>query len=126
MDDYFYAWKVLNVHTQFLSKKESWIGLELGPGDGLLSALLAAALGSRGLTLVDTGDFAHRNGMRYQHQINQFLIAFPSAKLSKITSDHGIENMLSLVDGSYKTQGLSSLRILESGSFDLIFSQAVL
>jgi len=76
--------------------------------------------------LVDTGDFAHRNGMRYQHQINQFLIAFPYAKLPKITHDHGIENMLSLVEGRYKTQGLSSLQNLESGSYDMIFSQAVL
>ena len=38
MDDYSYAWKVLNIHTKLLDNKSNWVGLELGPGDGLLSA----------------------------------------------------------------------------------------
>ena len=126
MDDYSYAWKVMNIHVQVLYKKHFWTGLELGPGDGLLSAFLAPALGAKSLTWVDNGDFAHKDDEKYIHQINQFMAAFPDATLPKITFPQSIEKMLSSVGGSYLTQGLSSLKILESGSYDLIYSQAVL
>jgi hypothetical protein len=55
MDDYTYAWKILSLHTSFFKGSNNWKGLELGPGDGLLSALLAPAIESSGLVLIDSG-----------------------------------------------------------------------
>jgi len=51
MNDYSYAWKVLNVHAKFLSKKESWIGLELGPGEWFTTCTSCTSIGSKGLDL---------------------------------------------------------------------------
>ena len=73
MDDYSYAWKVLNIHVPAICKKNGWTGLELGPGNGLLSAFLAPALGSQGLTMVDVGDYAHKDLGRYHYQIKKIL-----------------------------------------------------
>ena len=57
--------------------------------------------------------------------IMKFMEAFPNASIPEIPYHEGINNMLSSVNGNYHTQGLSSLKSLE-GSYDLIFSQAVL
>jgi len=108
------------------NKKNGWTGLELGPGDGLLSAFLAPALGSQGLTMVDSGDYAHKDVGRYHYQIQKFLESFPDLKLPDITMNHEINMMLSSVGGSYHSKGLSSLSGLKENSYDLIFSQAVL
>ena len=80
MDDYSYAWSVLEKHSSVLRKGSSWEGLELGPGDGLLSAFLAPAAGSTGLTLVDTGDFAHKDWSLYKKQVSQFFSIYPFIK----------------------------------------------
>ena len=113
MDDYTYAWDVLNVHTKVLNNKSNWIGLELGPGDGLLSAILAHALGSKGVSLVDSGNYANINSAMYQKQIKYFLKAFPDASLPAVNFNQSVEKMLSSVNGNYYTQGLSSLQKLE-------------
>jgi SAM-dependent methyltransferase len=126
MDEFSYVWKVLENHTSKLDKSNDWIGLELGPGDGLLSAFMAPALGSLGLTLVDTGDFAHKDAGRYHQQITQFLNTFPDVTLPDIVYSHDVNKMLSSVGGRYSSQGLQSLKELKANSFDLIFSQAVL
>jgi len=73
MDDYSYAWSVLKKHSSVLKKNSKWNGLELGPGDGLLSAFLSSAAGSIGLTLVDAGDFAHKDWRLYKKQIPEFV-----------------------------------------------------
>jgi len=126
MDDYSYAWKVLQKHAAELDMKEGWNGLELGPGDGLLSAFLAPVVGASGLTLVDAGDFAHKNAERYCKQLSQFRAAFPGALLPDFPAAIDVDVLLDAVGGSYHSLGLQSLRKLKSDSFDLIYSQAVL
>ena len=126
MDDFSYAWKVLQKHASELDQAKGWKGLELGPGDGLLSAFLAPAMGASGLTLVDAGDFAHKDVKRYHQQINGFLKSFPDVRLPKITESNSIDEMLSSVGGDNYCGGLRSLQSLESNSYDLIYSQAVL
>ncbi len=69
MDDFSYAWGILKKHATVVLEVKDWRGLELGPGDGLLSSLLAPALQSSGLTLLDVGDYAHRDLNRYKSQI---------------------------------------------------------
>lgn len=126
MDDYSYAWSVLKKHASVLKKNSDWNAIELGPGDGLLSAFLAPALGSSGLTLVDAGDFAHKDWNLYKSQISQFLIANPLLDVADFTIEKKIKDTLESVGSSYYTEGLTSLKLLNTNSFDLIYSQAVL
>ena len=126
MDDFSYVWKVLNKHISVLNDTNGWRGLELGPGDSVLSALLAPALGSSGLTLVDSGNFANNDARIYYHNIAQFLDSYPDLRLPNIPDNSNVKEMLSSVGGSYYTKGMYSLQGLESDSYNLIYSQAVL
>jgi len=127
MDKFNYAWNVLSRHReQIPSEKLNWYGLELGPGDGILSALLAPALGSAGLTLLDSGDYADKNIRKYLQQIDDFLAIFYHYKLPNYASCTNIDELLKYSGGAYHTKGLSSLKRLPDNSFDIIFSQAVL
>tara|TARA_B100001113_G_C21008590_1_gene578221 strand:- start:139 stop:1005 length:867 start_codon:yes stop_codon:yes gene_type:complete len=126
MDDFSYAWEVLKKHTSNLNIKKNWKGLELGPGDGVLSSLLAPALGSSGLTLVDSGNYAHNDMILYDKQIKSFKKSNPDIYLPNIIFEKDINTMLSYVNGIYMSKGLMSLKTIGELSFDLIFSQAVL
>lgn len=126
MDDFSYAWRVLQRHVSVLGEKEGWRGLELGPGDGLLSAFLAPAAGSDGLVLVDSGDFVHKDVERYKKQISKFLAAYPEARLPALANSDDVHVLLGIVGGAYYSHGLQSLAKMKSGAFDLIYSQAVL
>jgi SAM-dependent methyltransferase len=126
MDDYTYVWRVLSNHVSILNEKKDWRGLELGPGDGVLSALIAPAMGSSSLVLVDSGNYAHRNTNKYKSQIEKFSKNFPKLAVPDYAEANNIENMLSIAGGKYLSNGLNSLCKLESNSLDLIYSQAVL
>jgi hypothetical protein len=126
MDDYSYAWDVLQKHSAVLQGVKGWRGLELGPGDGLLSSLLAPAAFSSGLVLLDVGDYAHKNIKHYLAQVKGFIEKHPGAELPDYSVATDVPSMLSKANGRYLCEGLESLRSLEDESFDLIFSQAVL
>ena len=126
MDDFNYAWDVLKSHKNSVNVKDGWYGLELGPGDGLLSAFLVSNLNSSGLVMVDAGDYAHKNIQKYIKQIENFRLSYPNSQVQKISNNLSIDELLSSRGSAYHSKGLESLRILESNSFDLIFSQAVL
>jgi len=126
MDDSSYAWTVLKKHASILNENSGWKAIELGPGDSLLSAFLSPAVGSSGLTLVDAGDFAHKDWSLYKSQISQFATANPSLDVVDFTKEKEINDALKSVGSSYYTEGLISLKSLNTGSFDLIYSQAVL
>jgi len=125
MDDCSYAWSVLNKHASVLNGNSDWSGLELGPGDGLLSAFLSPAVGSTGLTLVDSGNFTHNDLDLYKKQIAQFLHADSSLSITEFLQSSNIEEALQSVGSCYHTNGLDSLKSQSSNSFDLIYSQAV-
>jgi hypothetical protein len=98
----------------------------LGPGDGLLSSLLAPAAFSSGLVLLDVGDYAHKNIKHYLAQVRGFIEKHLGAELPDYSVATDVPSMLSKANGRYLCEGLESLRSLEDESFDLIFSQAVL
>jgi SAM-dependent methyltransferase len=124
-DDPAYAWRVLAEHAQHLPALDRpWRGLELGPGDGLLTALIASAFGAGGVTLVDAGDFAHRDADRYRAALALVAQQHPEVFLPKSVGDAAA--ILTAANGAYLTQGLASLRSLPSASVDFIWSQAVL
>jgi len=126
MDDLSYAWKVLSLHTTHLNKISKWRGLELGPGDSVLSALIAPGLGSTGLVLVDVGEYIDKDIKRYNEQITRFKIKYNNLVLPNYSQADNLNKMLKISGGEYYHNGIQSLKKLKSGSFDLIYSQAVL
>ena len=126
MDDYNYAWEVLCNHFKSIDSIDKWKGIEIGPGDGVLSSLLAPALGSSGLTLVDEGNFINFNDYKYRGQMKKFKNDFPELTLPNYSNANDVNQMLKLAGGSYHTEGLKSLKKLKTQTYDLIFSQAVL
>tara|TARA_Y100000591_G_C21849848_1_gene711002 strand:+ start:3560 stop:4435 length:876 start_codon:yes stop_codon:yes gene_type:complete len=126
MDDFSYAWSVLKKHASELKIEKNWKALEMGPGDSVLSSLLAPALGSKGLILVDSGNFAHKDMSLYKKQIENFKKKYPALELPFISFEKDLDKMLSYVNGNYFYNGLQSLKMIKSSSLNLIFSQAVL
>jgi SAM-dependent methyltransferase len=98
--------------------------LELGPGDSLGTALIAAALGAEHCYLADNGDYASRDVNSYKEMARHLVeqgYEFPSLK--EIQS---VDEILSVCNATYLTNGLASLRELPPDSVDFIFSNAVL
>ena len=126
MDTAEYALEVFRTHTQkagFAGALDGKVLLELGPGDSIATAIIAAAHGARAL-LVDSGRFVRRD-------------MAPLVELERVLRDGGlnppslagcraIEEVLDRCSARYMTGGLESLRQVESGSVDLVFSNAVL
>ena len=79
----------------------------MGPGDSVLSSLLAPALGSKGLILVDSGNFAHKDMSLYKKQIENFKKKYPALELPFISFEKDLDKMLSYVNGNYFYNGLS-------------------
>jgi hypothetical protein len=98
--------------------------LEIGPGESLLTPLLARAAGFEHVVLVDEGwqlgndaricaDFSRQERARGRN-------------VPEIPARSSIEDVLRLCSTDYLTTGLASLTALGSGSVDFSFSHAVL
>jgi len=97
--------------------------LELGPGDSIATAIIAASHGARAI-IVDAGRFVREDMSSY-------------ARLACILNERGltsvnvstcrnVNEILAGCNATYMTDGLESLRKIETESIDMIFSQAVL
>ncbi len=97
--------------------------LELGPGDSVATAVIAAAQGARAV-LVDVGRFAEADPRNY------FTLAEHLRTLGlnppDLSSCRSIEEVLRACDAQYLTDGVRSFRQVQTASIDLLFSQAVL
>jgi len=97
--------------------------LELGPGDSIATAILAAAHGARAV-LVDSGDYASQDLQVYldlAERLSEQGLAAPD-----LDGVRTLPEILERCASSYLTEGLASLEGLPSDSIDLVFSQAVL
>jgi len=98
--------------------------LELGPGDSVLSAGVARALGGRASWLADAGDFASRDA--------QLFVALDTALAAAGLPSNGLpaglsfEETLSRLNARYLTGGVASLAAIPDHSVDLIWSSVVL
>jgi SAM-dependent methyltransferase len=122
-----YAHDVYRQHfdrSPFSRKHSGFVVLEVGPGDSLLSAIVAKAYGARACYLVDSGAFAIEDMAPYR-AIGNYLrsLDLPPLDLSDVTDMKGV---LAMCNAVYKTRGVSSVREIPSGSVDFIWSQAVL
>jgi SAM-dependent methyltransferase len=126
MDSSKYAIRIFCGHV----KKAGLVGrlrgktvLELGPGDSIASAIVAAAYGAEAI-LIDAGPFARTDVAPY-HQLDRSLgdiLPLPN----RIAGCRNIDQILERCQARYLTKGLESLKRIETKSVDLIFSQAVL
>lgn len=126
MDRGDYAVRTFNSHAEKTGLMAQLTGktvLELGPGDSVATALIAAAHGARAV-LVDMGAYARMDLQPYVELGRALAMqGLPAPDLSGCRS---IGEMLARCGARYMTEGLRSLRGIESESVDLIFSQAVL
>jgi len=121
-----YAYGVFMKHYQrsnFARKGCGFVSLELGPGDSLLSAIVAHAHGSSKCYLVDAGSFATKEIAPYR-EMADFLrkLNLPTPNIDKSSE---LAGALTSCNAVYLTQGLNSLKMIPSGSVDFIWSQAV-
>ena len=98
--------------------------MELGPGDSVLSAGVARAMGASKTYLVDAGDFARRDPDLF-YALDRSL---PSAGLPALELPKGLsfDAVLNTVNAEYLTGGVASLADVPTGSVDLIWSSVVL
>lgn len=126
MDQADYAVRVFQQHfaQSGLVVGQAFVGLELGPGDSLASAVIASTYGAAHTHLVDVGAFATTDLAAYR-RVAQHLLArgMKPPNLDGITDMNGL---LTACGASYGTGGLASLRMIPTRSVDFIWSQAVL
>lgn len=126
MDTSVYALDVFDVHMQKTGLTGQLQGktiLELGPGDSIATAIIAAAHGAKAI-LVDAGSFVRTDIDPY---INLAKLLDNNNLHSPDLSDcRNIDEILVRCHAQYLKNGLKSIREIENESIDLIFSQAVL
>jgi hypothetical protein len=126
MDNIEYSISVFQSHLKNSNIKSDLNGkviLELGPGDSISTAVIAAAYGAKAI-LVDVGHFVQQDISVY-FKLESVLQAkgLNPPDLSKCVN---LQEVLKTCNASYMTNGLSSLKTLENDSVNFIFSQAVL
>lgn len=127
MEEPSYAHGVFRKHFDAVRSRKTFdrfVGLELGPGDSLLSAMIAHAYGATGYYLVDVGAFAQFDVKRYEA-----MAAFLADQgLTVIENDSmtSVEAILTACGATYGTHGLISLRTIPDHSVDYIWSHTVL
>ena len=122
-----YAYQVFQKHfdqARSLRRLNNWIGLELGPGDSLLSAMVAYAHGASAYYLVDSGEYA-RAGVQQYRAMAKFLaeqdLSVPNAQYLE-----SVNATLAACQARYGTLGLDSLRAIPDESVDFVWSHTVL
>lgn len=127
MDRPDYAYGVFRTHfdrSNFPGKARGFVGLELGPGDSALSAVIAAAHGARRLHLVDAGHFATEDLTPYRQMATQLRSkGLPAPDINQVES---LGALLAACRADYGTAGLASLQAIEAASVDFVWSHAVL
>lgn len=121
-----YALRVFQQHfarTQ-LQGKQGFVAIELGPGDSLSSALVAAAHGASQTYLIDAGPFATSEMVVYREMAAYLRDrGFDPPSLDGV---HDVPGLLRACRASYGFRGLDSLREVPTASVDFIWSHAVL
>ncbi len=127
MDDPGYAVGVFRHHldrARSAAPLPSFVGLEVGPGDSLASAVIARAHGASQYYLLDVGEFASAGMSSYRRlstHLAELGLAPPS--LEQITT---VDELLGACRAQYLTRGLDSLRLIPTASVDYVWSHTVL
>jgi SAM-dependent methyltransferase len=126
MDEVTYVQGVFDKHIRRAGLTNQLNGktvLELGPGDSLATAVIAACYGAS-VILIDSGDYAIRDVRLYQSFANR--LKEQGLDAPDLSRAECREDVLKICGAKFLPNGLSSLQTIADGSVDLIFSQAVL
>ena len=98
--------------------------MEIGPGDGIATAIFAKKFDSPKVYLIDKEDYADKNISVYLKIIK----SLDNNLLSKIDYRNikNINDLLSAFNAYYLIEGLNSLKKIESESIDYLFSHSVM
>lgn len=127
MDRPEYALRIFRRHfdaASLVGKADGFVGLELGPGDSLSSALLAKTFGASKTFLVDVECCAStdlRVYRRMESHLRQLGMYPPSLDHCRTMDD-----IAETCGTQYMTEGLTSLRKIPSAAVDFVWSNAVL
>lgn len=122
-----YAYSVFKKHfdgVQLCQPRDGFVGLELGPGDSLFSAMVAYGFGASGFYLIDAGAKAQTD-LKYYQGMAKFLRE-AGVKTPDLSNANNLEAVLMACGATYGTSGLRSLRTVPDRSVDFIFSHTVL
>lgn len=125
MDTAAYALDVFRTHAKYAGL-DTFAGktiLELGPGDGIATALLAAAHGASAI-LLDTGAYVRADVESARSLESQLRAAGLSPPA--LGACRNLDDVFAACNARYLTDGLASMRELPAASVDWIFSQSVL
>ena len=126
MDQSAYVISVFNAHCEWVGLKshlKNRVILELGPGDSIATAIVAACYGAKTI-LIDSGEYISKDIDFYISLAEDLRkLGHEPPDLSAIKN---IGDILDLCEASYDSEGLVSLKEIPQDSVDLIFSQAVL
>jgi SAM-dependent methyltransferase len=127
MDRPEYALRIFRRHFDAASlagKADGFVGLELGPGDSLDSALIAKTFGASKTFLVDAESCASTDvGVYRQMESHLRQLGMYPPNLDHCRT---IDDVAESCGAEYLTEGLTSLRKIPSASVDFVWSNAVL
>ncbi len=122
-----YALQVFHHHydaADFSRKNAGFVGMELGPGDSLFSAMMVRALGGSRTYLVDVGHFASADVAFYRKM--ELYLRQLGLNPPNLENCSTLEEVMAACSMEYFTEGLASLRKVPSESVDFIWSHAVM
>jgi SAM-dependent methyltransferase len=127
MDRPEYALRIFRRHFDAASltgKADGFVGLELGPGDSLDSALIAKTFGASKTILVDVESCASTDvGVYRRMESHLRQLGMYPPNLDRCRS---MDDVAEACSAEYMTAGLASLREIPSASVDFTWSHAVL
>ena len=127
MDSCEYAIKIFDLHFyRAFPKKvpQNLQILELGPGDSIASAIIGFSYGASCTFLVDVDYYVTKNLNFYRRLIST--LKSKGFRTPDISEAKSVEDLLKLFNGIYLTEGLSSLKSIESNSIHFVWSHSVL
>jgi SAM-dependent methyltransferase len=127
MDRVEYALKIFRYHTGQATEQTGVAGktlLELGPGDSILSGLIAHAQGATQTYLVDVGDHATKDMAFYQKAAAA--LQTEGLPMPEPTAFINHKSLCQAIRTTYLTHGLEDLRRIPTASVDVVWSHSVL
>jgi len=128
MDNISYSFNIFNIHLNEFRKNNNLLNpnviLELGCGDSVASAVIAASHGIEKIYIIDKGSFACKDISFYK----KLTIFLKESGLNPpvILEDYSFDDVLKICNASYLTSGLKSLNSIKDGEIDFIYSHSVL
>ncbi len=126
MDTSAYALKIFRLHAGSAWPEglpQHFTALELGPGDSIAAALIAAGYGAKKIYLADVGAFADRDVAGYKAMAES--LRREGVPVPDIARAENLQDILTACRAEYLTGGLDSLRSIPAASVDTIWSHSV-